>query len=108
MNFSDLKMRFIVSLILIALAFALIAFSQFPFMKLLVGVALLGFTGVAMWEYCDMLNRKGVGLPTTLMIALSLLTCVSFYVPPFNPYFARLPMVVLAISFFALFASHFN
>lgn len=108
MNFSDLKMRFVVALIIIALAFVLIGFSQLVFMKLVVGVALLGFTGVAVWEYCDMLNRKGLGLPTTLMIVLSVLTCLSFYMPPFNPYFARLPMVVLAISFFILFASHFN
>lgn len=103
---NDLKRRIAVSSILTPALVCLIVFAHNSWFQYVVVAAIALVTAVAIWEFAKLAASKEgniIGLP--ILGVFGVLLAISFF---WNVRFPGLPLLVLFLGIFALFADHFK
>ena len=106
----DLSRRMIASGIAIAIVVCLVLFAFHPLFQFVVAGAVAAIAGVAVWEYAQLALAKGCKVVLPILITLTLLLVLSFFIAQL-PRYARydgLPLILFFVSLFTLFALHFR
>lgn len=107
-TFSDLGRRVATSIIGIACVAGVIFSSYHPYLKFIFALAVLAVAGIGSWEYVRIGQVKGFHLRRKLIVALSLLEVIAFYLASQSPIFSMAPLVLFFVAILVFFLSHFN
>ena len=104
----DLSRRLIVSTISIAIVVLLLVFEFHPIFQYVVALCVASLAGVAIWEYEQFAKAKGGQMILPVLIVLTCVEVLSFFVGAKHPAFDSLPIIVFFTCFLILFALHFG
>jgi len=105
---TDLRRRTVVSSISIAIVVCLIVFAFHPIIQYVVAAVVAALAGIAIWEYEQFAKAKGGQMILPVLIVLTVLEVLSFFVSTEGLCFSSLPIIVFFIAFLILFALHFG
>lgn len=99
----DLKIRFLISLIMIVVLGALLTFSnQSSFALVLVGVFVAGIS-LALWELYHMAHLKGFKFNPTIGFVTTAAYIITSYLATKDAQWSNVPLIILGAALFALF-----
>ena len=105
---ADLKRRLTVSLIVGTAVTALIAFSSYPWVSLILMGVVAGLAAIGVWEYAQLAVEKEIKPRARLMAVFAILEVAAFYASLVFVDFPQLPVLVLASAAIVFFLLHFN
>ena len=105
---NDLGRRAMVSVISIITIALLLIFAHHPLYRYLVAIVIGAISAVATWEYAQFAKVKGGKLRSRVLVILSSLATISFFVASQSKELSSLPQIVFLFAILFLFALHFR
>jgi len=105
---NDLTKRIIASLFTVPIVVCSLVFAKVYLFQYLVALLVACLTCVAVWEYEQLVKAKGRRLMLPMILFLTLLEVLSFFVAAKYPILKSLPLGVFFIAFVTLFVLHFK
>jgi phosphatidate cytidylyltransferase len=105
---TDLKRRFVISMILLSIVTALIAFSFVPFVSFLAATMIALLAGIGVWEYAQLVRAKELEPAVHLMVVVAVTQVFAFFLNLRFLHWPLLPIAVAGMGLLAFFVTHFN
>jgi phosphatidate cytidylyltransferase len=105
---ADINQRIIVASIAITVVVLLIFFSHIPVVNWLLVLTAAALAGIGVWEYAQLAKAKGLNPAASLMIIVTVLEVLTFYVALTYPQLSKLSLLIIVLGFISFFVYHFR
>lgn len=105
---ADLNQRIMVATIVTTVVVLLIFFSHIPIVNWILVLTAAALAGVGVWEYAQFAKAKGLNPASTLMIIVTVLEVLAFYVSLAYPQLSKLALLIIVLGFISFFVFHFR
>jgi phosphatidate cytidylyltransferase len=107
-KFCDLKKRTAVSLSVLLIVVALVLFSYYPLIEILITLVVAVVAVVGVWEFAHFCKNKGLEISAPLMMVFAALEVLAIYLNGMFTWAAEFPIGIMLLAIFAFFCTRWN